>query len=87
MATPILDKARTAELTLCDIVAALKELESLSGAGSSAVIELHRLGASVRARITWQHIGGGSSRWCPSIEDALVAEHDELKRCMAESAS
>lgn len=83
MTTSMLDKARTTELTTYEVTLALKELEALNGGSSRVGLEVH----TGRARISWLNYGGGFSRWCPSIEDALVAEHDELKRCMAGDAA
>lgn len=86
-ATPILDKARTDELDTFEVETALRELEELNGGSSRIGLEFHNLGIRFQARIIWLGMGQGHSRWCPSIEDALVAEHDEIKRNMAGDAA
>lgn len=77
MNTPMLLAARERELTGYEIGRAMKELHALSG-GRMPSLTVRPLDVSV----SWG--GRPAERHFLEIEDALVAEHTELLRCIAD---
>ena len=87
ISTPMLDKARSEELTSSEITAALRELSSVSGDGTNATLECRfNEWRGYEWHVEWRCIGFSRGKWRDCIEDALVAEADELRRLMDEGA-
>ena len=81
--TPMLDKARSEELTSSEITAALRELSSLSGTRVTLECRFNDW-HGYEWRVNWRSAGSMRGIWKDYIEDALVADADELLRVIAE---
>lgn len=74
MPTPLLDKARSEELTSSEIQTALRELRTLAGADFAVRAEL----GTDTYKDCWVHVAG-RGRDGDTIEDALCAWRDEIE--------